>query len=284
MQHQSIRLGVVILTFLCDTGERYWHVYFVHCEKIDVCIWETLTQTPTRACLHNEVRCVLIAQQAISGRVSARLSAVENNMASMVMTSQNNEEVLKKVKVTLGTLAAMVTSIMNKLESKTSVSEPKTTANNQDVHRSLPKSPCDLQDQSSVDRVGTSNTLPMDVVGNTSTHSEGEGGPITYKRVTRSKDAKLKAVSASQDNSQEVINVRGSEKPLKKGRIAKGVAKKRGPTEVAIGQPKPTANASQGDGVVDGGCADVDPRIPQVAVAAIGVEGSGEGGSKGGIR
>jgi hypothetical protein len=129
--------------------------------------------------------------------------------------------------------------------------------------------------------VGTSNTLPVDVVDNTSPRSEGEGQLITYTRMTRSKDAKLKAVSVSQENSQEVIKVRGNEKALKKGRVAKGGAKKRGPAEVAIGQPNPIANASQGDGVVDGGCADSEAEIPQVAVAAIGVEGSGEGGPRG---
>lgn len=46
LQEQSIGLGVVILTYLCDTGERYWHVYLVQCEKLDVCIWESLKQTP----------------------------------------------------------------------------------------------------------------------------------------------------------------------------------------------------------------------------------------------
>jgi hypothetical protein len=248
-------------------------------------------QTPTSNSLLIGVGCVFIAQQAISGRVSARLSAVEQNqaevkrqLASMVMTSQNNEQALKDVNVTLGALAAMVTSIMNKLESKTSVSEPKTTANNQDVHRSAPKSPCDLQDQSPTDRMGTSNTLPADVVDNTSARSEGEGQPITYTRLTRSKDVKLKAVSASQENSQEGVKGRGSEKAMKKGRVAKGGAKKRAHVEVASGQPKPTANASQGDGVVDGGCADFGSGPPEVAVAAIGVEGSGEGGLQGGNK
>jgi hypothetical protein len=236
------------------------------------------------------VGCHCFAQQAISGRVSARLSAVEHSQAelkrqlsSMVMSGQNNEQALKDVNVTLSTLVAMVSSIMNKLESKTSVSEPKTTANNQDVHRNIPKSPCDTQDQSPTTRVGTSNTLPVDAVEDTSAHSEGEEHPLTYKRVTRSKDAKLKAISASQENSEEGVKPKKSEKALKKGRVAKGGAKKRGAAEVAVGQPKPTANASQGDGLVEGGCADVGAGPSKIAVAGIGVEGSGEGGCKGGI-
>lgn len=159
------------------------------------------------------------------------------------MSGQNNEQALKDVNVTLSTLAAMVSSIMNKLESKTSVSEPKTTANNQDVHRNIPKSPCDTQDQSPTTRVGTSNTLPVDAVEDTSAHSEGEEHPLTDRRVTRSKDAKLKAIPASQENSEEGVKPKKNEKALKKGRVAKGGAKKRGAAEVAVGQPKPRANA-----------------------------------------
>ena len=41
---------------------------------------------------------------------------------------------------------------------------------------------------------------------------------------------------------------------------------------------------ARGIGVVDGGCASFGSEPPEVAVAAIGVEGSGEGGSKGAIR
>ena len=38
------------------------------------------------------------------------------------------------------------------------------------------------------------------------------------------------------------------------------------------------------DGAIDGGCADVGSGPPKIAVVGVGVEGSGEGGSKGGIR
>ena len=159
------------------------------------------------------------AQQAIFGRVSARLSAVEHNQADfrrqlteVLLTSQNNEQALKDVNVTLSSLATMVTSIMNKLESKTSVSKPKTTANKEDVHRSIPKSTCNNQDQSPTARMGTSNTLPVDVVEDTSTRSEGEGQPITYTWLTRSKDAKLKVVSVLQGGCQRTWKREGIEK------------------------------------------------------------------------
>lgn len=82
--------------------------------------------------------------------MSARLAVVEHNhtdfrrqLNEVLLTSQNNEQALKAVNLALNSLAAMVTSIMNKLESMTSVNEPNPTANNEDVHGSISKSMCE---------------------------------------------------------------------------------------------------------------------------------------------
>ena len=121
----------------------------------------------------------------------------------------------------------------------------------------------------------------MDVVDDSSTCSEGERQPKTYTRLTRSKDAKLKGVSLLQENSQEGVKGRASEKTLKKGRAAKGGAKKRAAAEATTGQPKPTTNVSKDDGAVVGGCANLGSGPPKIAVAGIGVGDSGEGGPGG---
>ena len=225
------------------------------------------------------------AQQATSGRLSARLSAVEHNQAEFrrqqtesLLASQNHELALKDVNVTLSSLAAMVSSLMNKLESKTSVSEPKTTANTEDLHGGIPKCACENQTESPTARVGTSNTLPVDVVADSSARSERGGQPKTYTRMTKSKDAKLKGVYVSQETSPEAGKGRGGEVAVKKVRAPKGGVKKRVGAEAAIGHPKPPTNVGQVDGAVDGGCADVGSGPPKVAVAGIAVEGSGEGG------
>ena len=202
----------------------------------------------------------------------------------MLLASQNHELHLKDVNVTLSSLATMVTSIMNKLESKTSVSEPKTTANTEDMHGGITKSACENQTKSPTARVGTSTLLPVDVVADSSAHSEGGGQPKTYTRLTSSKDAKLKGAFVSQENSQEAVKGRGGEVALKKVRAPKGGGKKRVGEEATTGQPKPPTNVSQVDGAVDGGCANVGKGPPNIAVAGVAVEGSGEGGDQGGNK
>ena len=103
------------------------------------------------------------------------------------------------------------------------------------MHGGISKSACENQIQFPTTRIETSNMLPVDVVEDSSPHSEGGGHNKTYTRLTRSKDAKLKGVSMSQENSQEAVKGRGGEKSLKKMRAAKGGAKKRVGTETTIG-------------------------------------------------
>jgi hypothetical protein len=66
-------------------------------------------------------------------------------LSELVLSSQNYEQALKDNTATLNSLASMVMSIMNKLESRSVVSEPKTTANNDEVPGSVPKSTCETQ-------------------------------------------------------------------------------------------------------------------------------------------
>jgi hypothetical protein len=93
------------------------------------------------------------------------------------LSSQNHEQALKSNTITLNSLATIVMSIMNKLESRSIVSEPKTTTNNEDIHGNVPKSTCKTQAQTPIARIATSNTLPIDVVEDSEVFCEGEGPP-----------------------------------------------------------------------------------------------------------
>ena len=148
------------------------------------------------------------AQQPLSGRMSSRIATVELNqtelrhqLSEVLMTNQSNEQALKANMLTLNNLATMVTNIMNKLESRTIVSEPNPTINNEDVHGGVLKSTCENQAQSRPARIGTSITLPIYVVDDTDDRGEDDNPPKAYNRLTRSKDAKLKGVTVSQENS-----------------------------------------------------------------------------------
>jgi hypothetical protein len=72
------------------------------------------------------------------------MATVEQNQAEyrqqlseLVLSNQNYEQALKDNTATLNILASMVISIMNKLESRSVVSEPKTTTNNEDIPGSV---------------------------------------------------------------------------------------------------------------------------------------------------
>jgi hypothetical protein len=71
---------------------------------------------------------------------------------------------------------------------------------------------------------------------------------------------------------------------LKKARALKGCAKKRSAVEAGIDPPKPTTNVSQEDGAVVVGDVEVGSGPGKMDVVGSGVEGCGEGGSKGRIR
>ena len=95
-----------------------------------------------------------------------------------MLTSQNNEQILKSCHMQLDNLATMVTSIMNKLESKTMMSPPTVSGANHDrTPRSPPKSTCKTQAQSKAARVGASSANPIDVVDVFYVPSEDENPP-----------------------------------------------------------------------------------------------------------
>ena len=75
--------------------------------------------------------CSWRAHQTLSGKISARIAAMEliqaefrHQLSEVLLTSQNNEQALKTNTLTLNSLATMVTSLMTKLESRSNVSEP----------------------------------------------------------------------------------------------------------------------------------------------------------------
>ena len=227
------------------------------------------------------------AQQAVSGRMSARMAAVEQTQAEfrsqlseVLLTSHNNEQALKACTNKLDNLATMVANIMNKLESMPIVSEPNPTVNNRDVHGGVPKSTCENQAQSRPTRIGTSMTLPIDVEDNTDDRFEDVTPPKDYTRLTRSKDAKLKGVTVSQDNSQVGSKGRASEKAPKKGRVAKGGVKKLATTAATTGQPISADEGRPEVGVVVGVVPEHGSISPKTTVDGSGVEDGGEGGNK----
>ena len=221
--------------------------------------------------------------------MSARMAAMEQTQAEfrqqlseMLLTSQNNEQALKANTLTLDNLATKLTNIMNKLESRTILSEPNPTVNNGDVQGGVPKSTCENQAQSRPTRIGTSITLPIDVVDDTDDRSQDNNAPIVYKRLTRSKDAKLKGVTVSQENSQVGSKGRASEEAPKKMRLAKGGAKRRATAAAATGQPITPDDGRQEVETVVGGVVEHGSGPPNIAVGGSGVEVSGDGGGKGG--
>ena len=227
-------------------------------------------------------------QQALSGRMSARMAAMEQTQAEfrqqlsdMLLTSQNNEQALKANTLTLDNLADKLTNIMNKLESRTILSEPNPTVNNMDVHGGVPKSTCENQAQSRPTRIGTSITLPIDVVDDTDDRSQDDNAPIVYKRLTRSKDAKLKGVSMSQENSQVGNKGRASEEAPRKGRLAKGVVKRRAAAAVATGQPITPDDGKNEIETVVSGIVGHGSGPPNIAVGGSGVEVSAGGSLRG---
>lgn len=211
-------------------------------------------------------------------------SEVRQQLSEVLLNIPKNEQALKDVNLTLSSLASMVTSIMNKLETRTTGSEPTPTQNIRDAHGSIPKSMGENQAPSRTARIGTSKTLPVDVVDDSSVRCEAEGPTKTYTRLTRSKDAKLKGVSVSEDNSEDGGKGRGGDKALKKARAPKGCAQKRSAVEAGIDPPKPTTNVSQEDGAVVVGDAEVGSGPGKIAAVGSGVEGCGEGGLQGGNK
>ena len=244
-----------------------------------------LGQTPTGS--HSKVGslCLWRAQQALSGRMSARIVAMEltqaefrHQLSEVLLTNQNNDQALKAITLTLDSLATMVTSLMTTLQSRTIVSEPNTAVNNEGIDGSVPKSTCENQAQSRPAGIGTSITLPIDVVDDTDDHSEDDHEPFVCTRFTRSKDAKLKGVTVSQENNHVGSKGRANEKAPKKGTTTKRGVKRRAAAAAATVQPITPDDGRQEVGVVVGGVVKHGSGPPNIAVGGSGVEDSGEGG------
>lgn len=157
------------------------------------------------------------------------MSAVETGLAEtrmqiseFMLTNHNNEQALKSCHMQLDNLATMVTSIMNKLESKSMMSPPNHSHANQGQVPSPPKSTCETIAQSKSARVAASSANPIDVVDISYVPSEDENPPKHYVRMTRSKDVKAKGVSGATDNSEVGTKVGRSEKAPKKRKVTKG--------------------------------------------------------------
>ena len=112
-------------------------------------------------------------------------------------------------------------------------------------------------------------------------HSEDDNQPLVYTRFTKNKDAKLKGVTVSQENSRVGSKGRASEKAPKKWRIAKGGVKRQAAATVATGQPITPDDGRQEVGAFVGGIVEHGRGPPNIAVGGSGVEDSGEGGGKG---
>jgi hypothetical protein len=199
-----------------------------------------------------------------------------HQLSEVLLTSPNNKQALKANTLTLNSLAIMVKSLMTKLESRTIVSEPNMAVNNEGMYESIPKSTCGNQAQSRPAGIGTSITLPIDVVDDTDHYSEDDNQPLVYTRLTKSKDTKLKGITVSQDNSQVGSKGRASEKAPKKERPAKEGLNRRGAAAAAIGQPITPDDGRHEVGVVVGGVVDYGSGPPNIVVGWSGVEDSGE--------
>ena len=231
--------------------------------------------------------CLWRAQQAMSGRISTRMAAVEQNQAEfrlklsdMLLSQHNNETALKacesKLESKMDNLATMMMNIMNKLESRTIVSEPNPTVNNGDVPGGIPKSTGDHQVQSRPTRIGTSITLPIDVVDDTDDRSQNDNRPKVYTRMTRSKDAKLKGVTVSQENSHEGSKGPAIERTPKKAKVVKGGVKKRVEVAAVNGMPITVDDGKPELGGVVGTVLEHGSISPTPAVDGSGVEDGGE--------
>jgi hypothetical protein len=142
------------------------------------------------------------------------------------------------------------------------------------------KSTCENQAQSRPTRVGTSITLPIDVVDDTDDHSQDDNALKVYTRLRRSKNAKLKGVTVLQENSQVGRSGRTSEEAPKKWRAANEGVKKRAATAAAIGQPITADDGRLEVGAIVGGVPEHGNISPKTTVDESGVEDGGVGGGR----
>ena len=208
-----------------------------------------------------------------------------------MISTQNNEQSFTLVHLELANLAAMFTSIMNKLESKSMMSPPMHSgAIHAQVPRSPPKSTCETIAQSKAARGGASSANPIDVLDVSYVPSEDKNPPKQSVRVTRSKDVKAKGVSGATCNSEVGKNVGRSEKAPKKRKVRRGGGSKGRGTEEGSTVQVSARGGTQEGGVSQGGDVDVGggPEQNQEGVSGVeGIGGSGgvtEGGKGNGVR
>lgn len=188
--------------------------------------------------------------------MSARITALESNQAEfrnqlseVLMTSQNNEQALKANTLTLDNLATMVTTIMNKLESRSQVSHPIHSGDNlQTIARTPPKSAGENQAQSKPVRAGASSVVPIDVVDVSYVPSSDENPPRATVRMTRSKVG-----SGAAGNSSPGTRGCRNEKVYRKKRPTRGGANKVGGNDEGSGQPVSARGGTEEGGVSIGG-------------------------------
>ena len=231
--------------------------------------------------------CSWCVQQAASGRMSAHITALETNhaefrneLSEVLMTSQNNEQALKSCHAQLDNLATMVSTIMNRLESKTMVSQPDDSGGKHEaIARSPPKSPLENQAQSKPARIGASSALPIDVVDVSYVPSEDDNPPKQSVRMTRSKDVKFKGVGGAAGNNEVGVKTGRSEKVLKKKKATRGGGNKGCAIEGGSIQPLMEGGATQEGAVSHGGDVDVGGGTEKSTVGGSREEAkSGSGG------
>jgi hypothetical protein len=219
--------------------------------------------------------------------MSARITALENNqikfrnqLSEVLMTSLNNEQALEANPMMLDNLASMVTTIMNRLKSKTTVGQPNLSGSKHGkIARYPPKSACKNQAQSKSARIGASSALPIDVVDVSYVPNEDGNPPKQSVRMMKSKDVKFKGVSGAAGNSEAGMKTTPSEKVSRKKKVTRGGAKQGCGTEDSSVQALNAGGATQEVAPSHGGDMEVGGGIEKNIVGGSWEEGnSGSGG------
>ena len=203
------------------------------------------------------------------------------------MTSQNNEQSLASVHVRLDNLATTLNLLMNRLESKSMVSQPDDSGGKHDATaKTPPKSPSNPA-ASKTTRIGASSVHIVDVVDVSYVPSEDDNPPKQYVRMTRSKDVKGKVVGGAARDSEVGLKTLRSEKVVKKKKSTRGGGTKGCAAEDGGVLPLGEGDATQEVPVSHGGDVAAGGGTEKHTVGASGEEAnSGSGGvqaaSKGG--
>ena len=187
--------------------------------------------------------------------MSARITALEANQAEFrtqlnefLMSRESSEQPLKSIDVRLDNLATMVTSIISRLESKPTCSQPDDNGGkHNDITPTPPKSPCENQGQSIPARIGTSPVHTVDVLDVSYVPSEEDNPPKQAVRMTRSKDVKVKGVGIATGNSEVGLKTGRSPKVVRKKKPTRG-----GGSKVSAAQDGSVQNLHEGGAAQEG--------------------------------